>query len=252
MSGTQSSSPHRSRHPGPHRPGGHRGTSVRLSARPPAGRRTALRRRSAPAPHHRPLHRPAPPRSSNSSAAHKIGREMSADHVPQQRPQVICKLPRERLPGRRASWRAPVIAACSSATRRNDLVRSDERAPPASRTARPDGPPAARWTGPRARAAPAAPAGGRSGPRRGLSRSQPSSKRRSAQASSLPSGARRETRLQNARSSSSCSAVTTSMPWGRPPPRGPRAPRAGAIRAQRAHPASPGRRRTAAVRAAGP
>ena len=49
------------------------------------------------------------------------------------------------------------------------------------------------------------------------SRSQPSSKRRSAQASSLPCGARRETRLQNARSSSSCSALTTSIPCGRPP-----------------------------------
>ena len=32
-----------------------------------------------------------------------------------------------------------------------------------------------------------------------------------------PPGARRETRLQKARSSSSCSAVTTSIPWGRPP-----------------------------------
>ena len=50
-----------------------------------------------------------------------------------------------------------------------------------------------------------------------LSRSQPSSKRRSAQASSLSCGARRETRLQKARSSSSCSAVTTSIPCGRPP-----------------------------------
>ncbi len=45
----------------------------------------------------------------------------------------------------------------------------------------------------------------------------PSSKRLSAHASSLPWGARRETRLQKARSSSSCSAVTISIPCGRPP-----------------------------------
>ncbi len=102
--------------------------------------------------------------------------------------------------------------------RLGDCARCLRHAARAWRTARPARPPAVPLAGP---------SGSSSALQReqviaqslvlAQSRSQPSSKRRSAQASSWPSGERRETRLQNARSSSSCSARTTSIPCGRPP-----------------------------------
>ena len=178
---------------------------------------------------------------------------MSADDVAQQRSQVIGDVLGQ-------STRAGMLVGAARddrALERESLDRTGGQRRPAlgGRAQTPPGArPAARSKGPRAPAAPAARGDGRSAPPGELSRSQPSSNRRSAQATSFRCGARRETRLQNARSSSSCSAVTTSMPWGRPP-----APSATGLQRPGAHTRvgeRPERRRarhrTAAVPGAGP
>ena len=159
----------------------------------------------------------------------EVGVQVAADHVAQQRAQVVGDLARERPRAgaarrrcRRSIARSSAIACSGALGQREPALGrgAERRQAPGEHAAR-----GALGLEQRAQreqvVAQRLDAGLRA---RSRARSGAAPTRARCRA-----GARRETRLQNARSSSSCSAVTTSIPCGRPPvPSAQRRPRAAA------------------------